>query len=106
MVDQKDDRIGPLRRLVAAVEDSATLELVPAVFELLEQDTSRVIDQTHIARDIAGRTKAGDWFGNTELAEVLSDADYFLRVYKQQRDDIGELKGVVRERQGRLKPAS
>ena len=106
MVDQKDDRVGPLRRLVDAVEDSDTLDLVHAVFELLEQDTSRVIDQTHIARDIAGRTKAGDWFGNTELAEVLSDADYFLRVYKQQRDDIGELKGVLRERQGRLKPSS
>ena len=106
MVDQQDDRIGPLRRLVEAVEDSDTLELVHAVVEVLEQDTGRVIDQTHIARDIAGRTKAGDWFGNTELTEVLSDADYFLRVYKQQRDDIGDLKTELRERQGQLKPSS
>ena len=106
MIDQQDNRIGPLRRLVDAVEDSDTLDLVQAVVEVLEQDTSRVIDQTHIARDIAGRTKAGDWFGNTELAEVLSDADYFLRVYKQQRDDIGDLKTVLRERQGQLKTSS
>ena len=102
MTDQQDDRLEPLRRLVEAATDPQTLELVQAVVDILEKDTARVLDQTHIARDIAGRTKAGDWFGNTELAEVLADADYFLRFYKQQRDGIGGLKAVLSERRGQL----
>ncbi|MEE2792017.1 MAG: hypothetical protein VX453_10320 [Acidobacteriota bacterium] len=102
MTDQQDDRLEPLRRLVEAADDPQTLKLVQAVVDILEQDTARVLDQTHIARDIAGRTKAGDWFGNTELAEVLADADYFLRLYKQQRDGLGDLKAALSERRGQL----
>ena len=102
MTDQQDDRLEPLRRLVEAADDTRTLDLVSAVVEILEKDTARIVEQTHIARDIAGRTKAGDWFGNTELSEVLSDADHFLRLYKEQRDRIGDLKAVVRERRGQF----
>ena len=102
MTDQQDDRLEPLRRLVEAADDTRALDLLSAVVEILEQDTARVVEQTYIARDIAGRTKAGDFFGNTELAEVLSDADHFLRLYKQQRDRIGDLKTVLRERRGQF----
>ena len=102
MTEQQDDRLEPLRRLVEAADDTQALDLVSAVVVILEKDTARIVEQTHIARDIAGRTKAGDWFGNTELSEVLSDADHFLRLYKEQRDRIGDLKAVVRERRGQF----
>ena len=72
-------------------DDPRVLDLVIATVEVLAKDTSLVLDQTHIARDIAGRTKAGDWFGNTELTEIMSDADYLLRVYKRQREEIEQL---------------
>ena len=102
MADQHDDRLAPLRQLAAATDDPPLLDLVTATLEILEQDTARVLDQTYIARDIAARTKAGDWFGNTELAEILSDADYFLRLYKQQRDGLGQIKTALRARRSQL----
>ena len=77
-------------------------DLVIDTVEVLEKDTALVLDQTHIARDIAARTKAGDWFGNTELTEIMSDADYFVRVYKQQREEIRQLKATLRDKRSRL----
>ena len=50
------------------------------------------------APDIAARTKAGDWFGNTELGETLQDADHFLRLYQRQREGPAELKSLLRSR--------
>lgn len=102
MADQHDDRLAPLRQLAAATDDPPLLDLVTATLEILEEDTARVLDQTHIARDIAARTKAGDWFGNTELAEILSDADHFLRLYKQQRDGLSQIKTALRARRSQL----
>ena len=102
MADEQDDRLGPLRQLAEATDDLPVLDAVIATVEVMEKDTALVLSQTHIARDIAARTKAGDWFGNTELTEILSDADYFLRVYKQQREGIGRLKTELRERRSRL----
>ncbi len=102
MADEQDDRLGPLRQLAEATEELRVLDAVIATVEVLEKDTTLVLDQTNIARDIAARTKAGDWFGNTELTEILSDADHFLRVYKQQREGLGRLKTELRERRSRL----
>ena len=102
MADEQDDRLGPLRQLAEATDEPRALDALLATVEILEKDTARVLDQTNIARDIAARTKAGDWFGNTELSEILSDADYFLRIYKQQREGIGQLKTELREKRRRL----
>ena len=102
MADERHDRLEPLRRLAEATGDTGVLDLVIATVEVLEKDTALVLDQTHIASDIAARTKAGDWFGNTELTEIMSDADYFLRVYKQQREEIGQLKATLRDKRLRL----
>ena len=102
MADERHDRLEPLRQIAETTDDTRVLDLVIATVEVLEKDTALVLDQTHIARDIAARTKAGDWFGNTELTEVVSDADYFLRVYKQQREEIGQLKTTLRDKRSRL----
>ena len=102
MADEQHTRLEPLQQLAEATDDPRVLDLVIATVEVLAKDTSLVLDQTHIARDIAGRTKAGDWFGNTELTEIISDADYLLRVYKRQREEIGALKTALRDRRNRL----
>ena len=102
MADNPDDRLEPLRQLVAVTSDPAVLDLVIATVEIIEKDTALVLDQTHIARDVAARTKAGDWFPNTELTEIMTDADYFLKVYKQQREGIGQLKASVRDKRSQL----
>ena len=102
MADEQDTRLDPLRQLAEATDDTRVLDLVIATVEILEKDTALVLDQTHIARDIAARTKAGDWFGNTELTEIMSDADYFLRVYKQQREEIGQLQATLRDKRSRV----
>ena len=102
MADEQQTRLDPLRQLAEATDDPGVLDLVIATVELLAKDTAQVLDQTHIARDIAGRTKAGDWFGNTELTEIVTDADYLLRVYKQQREEIGQLKTTLGDRRSRL----
>ena len=98
MAETSNDRLGPLRQLVEATDDSQVLELLNSTVQVLEEDTARLLDQTHIARDIAARTKAGDWFGNTELGEILQDADHFLRLYKRQREGLAELKSLLRSR--------
>jgi len=102
MADERYTRLDPLRQLGETTDDTSVLDLVIATVEILEKDTALVLDQTHIARDIAARTKAGDWFGNTELTEILSDADYFVRVYKQQREAIGQLQATLRDKRSRL----
>ena len=102
MADAQHDRLGPLRQLVEATDDLRVLDLVIETVEVLEKDTALVLDQTHIARDIAARTQAGDWFGNTELTEIMSDADYFVRVYKQQREEIRQLQATLRDKRSRL----
>ena len=102
MADERQDRLEPLRQLAEAIDDTRVLDLVIATVEILEKDTALVLDQTHIARDITARTKAGDWFGNTELTEIMSDADYFVRVYKQQREEIGQLQATLRDKRSRL----
>ena len=102
MADQQPNRLEPLLQLAETIEDTRVLDLVIATVEILKKDTALVLDQTHIARDIAARTKAGDWFGNTELTEIVSDADYFVRVYKQQRDEIGQLQATLRDKRSRL----
>ena len=102
MADERHDRLEPLRQLVEMTDDIRVLDLVIATVDVLEKDTALVLDQTHIARDIAARTKAGDWFGNTELTEIMSDADYFVRVYKQQREQVGQLKATLRDKRTRL----
>ena len=98
MAETSNDRLGPLRQLVEATDDSQVLELLTSTVQVLEEDTARLLDQTHIARDIAARTKAGDWFGNTELGEILQDADHFLQLYKRQREGLAELKSLLRSR--------
>ncbi|MDP6580293.1 MAG: hypothetical protein QF681_06530 [Vicinamibacterales bacterium] len=103
MTDEQPDRLEPLRQLAEASDDARLLDQVMATVELLEKDTALLLDQAHIARDIASRTKAGDWVANTELVEIMEDADYFLRVYKQQREDIGRLKATLQDKQTRLK---
>ena len=102
MADKRSSRLDPLRQLAEATDDLGVLELVIKTVEVLEKDTALVLDQTHIARDLAARTKAGDWFGNTELTEIMSDADYFVRDYKQQREEIGQLKAALRDKRSRL----
>ena len=102
MADQQPNRLEPLLQLAETIEDTRVLDLVIATVEILEKDTALVLDQTHIARDIAARTKAGDWFGNTELTEIMSDADYFVRVYKQQREEIGQLQATLRDKRSRI----
>ena len=102
VADERHDRLEPLRQLAEATDDIGLLDLVIASVEVLEQDTTLILNQTNIARDIAARTKAGDWFGNTELTEILSDADYFVRVYKQQREEIGQLKATLRDKRNQL----
>jgi hypothetical protein len=103
MTDEQPNRLEPLRQLAEASDDTRLLDQVMATVEVLEKDTALVLDQTHIARDMASRTKAGDWVGNTELAEIMADADHFLRVYKQQRKEIGRLKATLQDKQTRLK---
>ena len=105
MADEREDRLERLQRLVDATDEARLLDLVLATVEVIETDTARVLDQIHIARDVAARTKAGDWFGNTELAEITSDADYFLGIYKPQRERIAQLKATLREKRGRLDTA-
>ena len=102
MADERHNRLEPLRQLAETTDDTRVLDLVIATVEILKKDTALVLDQTHIARDIAARTKGGDWFGNTELTEIVSDADYFVRVYKQQRDEIGQLQATLRDKRSRL----
>ena len=102
MADERHDRLEPLRQLAETADDTRVLDLLIATVEVLEKDTALVIDQTHIARDVAARTKAGDWFGNTELTEIMSDADYFLGVYKRQRKEIGQLQATLRDKKSRL----
>ena len=105
MADEQHTRLEPLLRLAEATDDPQLLDLVIATVEVLAKDTAQVLDQTHIARDIAGRTKAGDWFGNTELTEIIDDADYLLRVYKRQREEVGQLQATLRDRRSRLEAA-
>ncbi len=104
MADEQHDRLESLRHLVEETEDTRVLDLLIATVEVLEKDTALVIDQTHIARDVAARTKAGDWFGNTELTEIMTDADYFLRIYKRQRTQIGQLQATLQDKKSRLSP--
>ena len=98
MTDLQDDRLAPLRELAETLEDPHQLALVSAVVAILEQDTALVLDQTHGAQDIAARTKAGAWIGNTELAEILDDAVHFLKRYKHQREEIGRIKATLQAR--------
>lgn len=102
MADEPHNRLDPLRQLAETTDDTRVLDLVTATVEILEKDTALILDQTHIARDVASRTKAGDWFGNTELTEIMSDADYFIGVYKQQREEIGQLQATLRDKRSRL----
>jgi len=104
MTDQGHDRLEPLRQLTEATDDTRLLDLVIATVEILEKDTALVLDQTLIASELAARTKAGDWIANTELTEIMSDADYFARVYKQQREEIAQLKATLQEKRSRLTP--
>ncbi len=92
MTDHPPDRLEPVRRLLADTQDPKLRELVAATLDILVEDTKLVLDQTHIARDIAARTSAGDWFATTELREIMADADFFLRNYKQQREELKQLK--------------
>jgi hypothetical protein len=96
MADQSPDRLEPVRRLVGAAEDPQLRELVAATLDILQEDTKLVIDQTHIARDIAARTSSGDWFSNTELREIGADAEFFLRNYKQQQEALKSLLAALR----------
>ena len=75
MADERQTRLNPLRHLAETTDDIAVLDLVIATVAIVEKDTALVLDQTHIARDIAARTKAGDWFGNTELTEIVAGAE-------------------------------
>ena len=104
MADEGHARLEPLRQLAEATDDPRLLDLVIATVEILEKDTALVVDQTLIAHEIAARTKAGDWFANTELTEIMSDADYFARVYKQQREEIRQLKATLRGKRSQLTP--
>ena len=98
MTDQQDDRLAPLRELAETIDDPHQLALVSAVAAIVEQDTALVIEQTHGAQDIAARTKAGAWIGNTDLVEILDDAAHFLRRYKRQREEIGGIKAALAAR--------
>lgn len=101
MVDSGPDRLDPVRQLAAGIDDRRLLELLAALLEVIAQDTAQVLDQTSIARDIADRTSAGDWFANTELREIKADAEYFLLMYKQQRDEIARLRAALQDRLAR-----
>ncbi len=105
MADQGHDRLEPLRQLAEATDDTCLLDLVIATVEILEKDTALVLEQTLIASELAARTKAGDWIANTELSEIMSDADYFARVYKQQREEIAALKATLRGKRSQLTPS-
>ena len=98
MTDQQDDRLAPLRELAETADDPRRLALVSAVLAIVEEDTALVLDQTHGAQDIAARTKAGAWIGNTELAEMLDDAAHFLRRYKRQREELGRIRAALQAR--------
>ena len=98
MTDKGPERLAPLRELASSIDERRLLELVDATLEVLEKDTAQVLDQTNIARDIAGRTAAGDWIANTELREIQADAAYFLEMYKHQREGITQLKTAVRDK--------
>ena len=102
MTDDQARRLEPLRQLAEASDDVRLLDQVMATVEVLEKDTALVLDQTFAAREMAARTKAGDWFANTELTEIMTDADHFLRIYKQQREEIGELKAVLQDKRKQL----
>jgi len=95
MADAPSDALAPLRALVDQVDDPALRETVREVVALLARDTSMVIDQTLIATDIAARTKAGDWFQNTELTQIGNDAGHILREYKAQRASLDELAAAL-----------
>ena len=99
MADSQHDPLAPLRQLVAGTEDPDQLELVAALVDLVAHDTDLVLEQIHSARDIAARTKAGAWIGNTELAEIMDDADHFVKRYKTQRDDVAQLKSALQAKQ-------
>ena len=105
MADERPDRLAPLRELTEAADDTRVLDLLAAIADVLEKDTALILEQVHIARDIAARTKAGDWFGNTELAEIMSDADHFLGVYKQQREGIRQMQEAMQAERTRLSAA-
>lgn len=98
MTDPQNDRLAALRELAETLDDPRQLALVSAVLEVVEQDTALVLDQTHAAQDIAARTKAGAWIGNTELAEILDDAVHFLKRYKHQREELGRIREALRAR--------
>ena len=70
---------------------------------MVQEDTARVLDQTHAAQDIAARNKAGAWIGNTELGEILDAAAHYARRYKRQREEIGGIKAAL---QARLEPSA
>ena len=99
MADSQFDRLAPLRRLIEGAEDPDQLGLVAALVDLVAHDTDLVLEQVHSARDIAARTKAGAWIGNTELAEIMDDADHFVKRYKMQRDDVAQLKMDLQAKQ-------
>lgn len=98
MTDKSPDRLVALHQLASSIDERRLLELVDATLDVLEKDTAQVLDQTNIARDIAGRTAAGDWIANTELREIQADAAYFLEMYKHQRQEITQLKAAVRDK--------
>ncbi len=101
MVDPAPDRLDPVRQLADEISDRGSLELLAALLEVIAQDTAQVVDQTNIARDIAVRTSAGDWFSTTELREIKTDAEYFLQIYKTQRDEIAQLRAALQARLAR-----
>jgi hypothetical protein len=102
MPDAPIDRLAPLLELAEALNDAdAGLRArLLAVLDLVERDTAAVIEQTLIATDIAARTKAGDWFQNTELAQISNDAGHILREYKAQRTRLGEIRAVLDDEGG------
>ena len=95
MTDAPADPLAPLRILAERVDDPDLKQAVRDVIALVERDTSLVIEQTLIATDIAARTKAGDWFQNTELTQIGNDAGHILRQYKAQRTALGELTAAL-----------
>lgn len=95
MPDASPDPLAPLLELAEALDDSVLRARLRAVLDLVERDTAAVIEQTLIATDIAARTKAGDWFQNTELAQISDDAGHILREYKAQRARLGEIRAVL-----------
>ena len=98
MPDASPDVLAPLRALLDAVDDPDLLASLRATVELLERDTATVIEQTLISADIAARTRAGDWFQNTELMQIGADAGSILRQYKAQRSALAALKTALEEK--------